>query len=264
MRWSSRYIRVCLAAAIAVIAHASEVMKLSVDERLAVVSHDKSRRWKLSDSVCLSRNSRDIACGSVTKVTPKAALVKLSAGFAGLKVGDRARLAGPERGISSVVDRASLSRPGTPYSFQLSLGMLGSLALVSPILAVEINLLPEISLGLSPTFFMGSDGTNSVVGAGGFLTANYYRRSYFRGLWFRTGPGVYSITASTSSNSTSKLQPAFLVTAGWRDAWRLPGSSMSWGIAVGLQYITDPVFDTVAVGAVGFQPVLIGDVGYSF
>lgn len=262
---------------------AAEVLRVGKDQVNIAVTHDEFRKWRVDERVCVyGSDSPDqkIVCGTVLKTTPKGAIVHLENKSNDVSAGNLIKgadeTAAPQPASSRKPAAALLSslprsEHARPYRFQVGGG--GGITASSPFpfpqfqLTLQYTLKPKFALGVSPIYFSApsATGLSRISALGSFVTLNYYRSEYFRGMWIQGGAGFAMITASDSSTiptvaSETGLAFGGIATVGWRGYWDI---GMNVGIAVGAEYLTSPTF-TNYVGSAGFIPLVLLDVGFNF
>ena len=219
--------------------YAAEVLFISESGKLVAVSHPNSRRWKITDYVCMLRNRRKLACGHVVKSLKPGAIIALSFQKETPNQGDRAIK-------TEIIWEEPESKDRSPSSLNFDLhqvtdrmqrNYLVSIGVViaSPIVNFEAAISPNLTLGLFGTTLSTSILGAAQTGYGGMISFNYYFNEPFTGPTIQLAGGMYYATAIL--NETSSSFPAFSsrVVAGHR--WRWEETSLHVGVGVSYFYM---------------------------
>lgn len=240
----------------------AQVLRVGSSQKILAISHEDFRQFRVRDYVCVTQDGRDVACGTVLKVTPKAAIVKLDSRSQDVARGDRVRLAPSGRKPAmALLDSVGMDESSGIFHNNLSGGISAGINFFFPTVNYQHTVSSEIALGVLPTFFAVSVNDTSVKALGGYLTGNYYGNEYFRGMWIQGGPGLFYFDTVSGEIQESGTAFAFLATAGWRGYWDL---GFNIGVAAGFQYIQEPNIGVVEIRSSGFQPLVVLDVGFNF
>ena len=250
-------------------AFGAEVLKVSDSARVISITHEERRQWAVRDYVCVVQEDREVACGTVAKTGPRGAVVRLENPSPQIAVGDRVKFAPPGRKPAMVLlDSIAPDENTKIQRNSLTAGLGAGKSFFYPLLHYQRLLGDSVSVGLLP-LYMGSktDLTGAAAAAfGGYVTLNYYGSDFFRGVWGQVGFGAIHVTAQTGDSLVgfqrqSGTSMGFLTTFGYRGYWDL---GMNIGAAMGGQFLSDPKINLMEISAIGFQPLLMLDVGINF
>lgn len=255
---------------------ASSVLKVGGSQRAVAVSQDGARPFRVGELVCIYRRIVKLDCGKVVRAGRNMAIVGLRRKNPSLARGnevlrqDPATFTGPvanssppplmRRPAATLIDSQSPPDEG-PTVNNLSAGLSTGLSFFFPILHFERAIGETFALGLMPLYFSTSTTTASATAFGGFGTLSYYGEQYFRGLWLQLGVGAYSLSANNLATSESSISPSVLGTVGWRSSWAL---GLNVGVALGVQWVSDPSFTSTDIKISGLHPVVQIDLGWAF
>ncbi len=247
---------------------ASEVVKIGLKKDFIAITQKKDPvGWLIEDRVCVVRENVVIECGEVIKLLKKLVLVKLDRPTAEILIGDRVINEEHKKYLKSrnpaakIFDSVSIVESPKNYKANISLGMSAGLNFFYPLLHLQGTISNNFALGLEPFYFRSSADYSSVTAFGLIVTLNYYGSEYFRGLWLSFGLGGYRFLTSNLHAEEEALVYGATGTLGWRGYWDL---GLNVGVALGLQYISNTDFQYTSVKALGFQPIAVLDVGFSF
>jgi len=105
---------------------ASEVVKVSNEKDIIVISHNENREWQTGDKICVIQNETNIACGTVKKITKSGAYVRLGTSDQKVEVG--AKVISQDNESATYTEEAPVvakEKKSMSY-FQVSLELLGA------------------------------------------------------------------------------------------------------------------------------------------
>lgn len=248
-------------------AFGSEVLRVGASQTIIAISHEKFRKWVMNDPVCIFLDEREIACGTVVKVTDAAGLVKLGTPSDLIARGQVARLSAkdtynPQRKPSAILMQSvPKDKESSAFYHNLSGGFSVGNGFYFPLLHFQRMISPQIALGIMPSYFSVSTGSGTLSAFATAVTANYYGHDFFRGLWIQSGLGVSFLSTSAAAGEQQATSFLTLLTVGWRGYWDL---GFNIGVCAGIQYLNDPNFNTVRLSGAGLQPLALIDVGFNF
>jgi len=154
--------------------------------------------------------------------------------------------------------------PSIPFHsrFQVSGGARFASTYFFPSLHIEYAVVEKYSLGVLP--FVGGKSTDGGFESqvfGVLVTANYFNRSYFKGLWLQGGVGYLSVSHTSATDSESSASVIVTGTAGYRERL-LP--HLTLGVAGGFQFARRVANRMVDSGVADLRPTILLDLGYQF
>ena len=254
------------------LAQAAELLRIGKDNVNIAVSHDAARQWAPRDRACVLQHGREIACGTVVKVSPKGAIVRLDAANYDVLAGDRVTGKGKAQGRDmSSVETPAMNSVAThaadeALTLDLSVGAFMGLSFVAPSISLAYAFNPHWAVGISGFFFSKTSATNtntSTSSMGGLASIHYYSAGTFRGIWGQVGAGMTTFSTSTSGTLNESGAALFgLGTVGYRHHF---SQGLNVGGGVGGQFYLDPGFATEgAIDSMGFAPIATLDVSWNF
>ncbi len=275
----------------------SEVVSVNLKEKVIRVTHDNSSRWTLDDSVCITRDKKDIACGIVIATDNELATVQIlsqsenvstdnasdSAGdyvqltfeFPNPQKGDSVRLIdkSPSIGIREIASELKAEKEfggkqiitnvydhltlQPPFMPESNLS--GGVNLIFPTLEYQQTISDYSAIGVMPIFMNYSVGDGAVKGTGCFVNYHHYSDGNLNGYWVKAGLGLYGLSYSYQSAEDSGIAPAISASFGKRI---FKNENLNFGFGAGAQYIFAKTNTGLSFG--GFIPSIIVDVGFAF
>ncbi len=270
----------------------ARVLALSSRGGHVAITHRGVDQWSPNERLCLFQDGASIGCGTVYKIQPKGAVVKLDQPSYRIRVGDVARRSNSRApaSVSNVISDSedTLILEKTTFAsrprglFNLTAGLGGSSTYRFPSVQIQMGLTRHLVLGVGPLLYSASvsdDGrpvaqqklatsTNFsaanrpiLSGFGGLATLTNYFGERYTGFFLSAGAGLTSLTLEGNGETQSKSEPFFMLTAGLRFTWQ---NSINIGVSAGATRAPVPSLDTAKFAEVGFQPLLLVDVGFNF
>lgn len=254
---------------------AEVVTQVLTGQRSAIISQNKTTPWSVEDRVCLPREGGKAVCGKVVQTTAHQATVKFDEAVKGIHVGDEIQPETygetAERTVASETPVAAEALPKVeavpaaatrpPMYRHILLGANSSFSTTTYHLNFQGYIADHVTLGISPGLFKVANNDVTITTFGAVFTANYYSEQAFRGLWGQFATGFYAFKADDGSITETTFSPAMLGTIGWRNDWAL---GLNIGVALGVQYITNPQRSSVGIPFNALQPILVTDIGIPF
>jgi len=275
----------------------SEVVNVSLKEKTIQISHDNLNPWVVDDSVCVTRNQKDIACGIVTQTTEELATVQilkrsenvskdhetdqagdyvqLTFDYPTPQKGDSIRLVdkSPSVGIRTLASELKNGKEfgGAPIDARIYDHLFGhpefvpdsnltvGINLIFPTIEYQQTISSRSAIGVMPIFMNYSVSDGAVKGTGCFLNYHYYSEGHLNGYWTKLGVGLYGLNYSYQKAEDSGVAPAISASLGKRF---FKNENLNFGFAAGAQYIFSST--TTGLAFNGFIPSLIVDIGFAF
>lgn len=256
--------------ALANFSYASKIVKVGPQTRY-VITTDEFPPWALHENICLTNSNIILVCGIIQQKTSSHIGIKVTQKMHPLKEGDYVLIRKNSRRVASVVGNEKvasseeikkINSSNSDDMFDGTVGLVAGFNYFFPSLHLQMALSKEFSIGLLGAFVTGG-GSNSVTGAGGFLTFDYFITHYaFRGLYLQGGIGLYNLTAQNLTASQTTTPPSIEVSIEWRGKayWGLP---FDIGVGIGGQYLI-PGTRTIAYSFQYLMPWFTAFLGYSF
>ncbi|NBX68975.1 MAG: hypothetical protein EBR01_08440 [Proteobacteria bacterium] len=275
----------------------SEVISVDSKEKLIQVTYDNSNPWSIDDSVCVTRNHKDIACGVVIKTHEESAIVQiltnaeeiskdqksdnggdyiqLTFDYPTPQKGDSVRLVdkSPSVGIRNLASELKGNKEFggesinskiydhllAPPAFVPASNLTAGVNLIFPTLEYQQSFTKRSAIGVMPIFMNYSVSDGKLKGTGCFLNYHFYSEGDLNGYWAKAGLGLYGLNYSYRNSEDSGVAPAVAASVG-RRIFQSP--NLNFGFAAGAQYI----FANTSTGLSfsGLVPSLILDVGFAF
>lgn len=231
---------------------ASQVIESSSNQSKVFISNKTECPWLVREEACVFQKERKVACGRVSQVNENGALLDLDFKTESIEKGHTVK---PEKRLLDIrlIDPPLKDRMisgalafGTNYYF--------------PFLSLELHLIRQYSIGLTPLFLNFSSSGIQLKAYGTYLTFNYSREPPMRNLWVRGGVGFYLIKPVSGTTAESYSSLATLLTVGWRERW---GKMFDVGASVGVQYVLNKA-KSLSLEYYGLLPIVTFDIGYRF
>lgn len=275
----------------------SEVVSVDLKEKTISITHDNSSPWTLDDSVCVTREQKDIACGVVIKSEGELATVQLlstseevskaqetdNAGdyiqltfdFPNPQKGDSVRLVdkSPSVGIrdlasnlkeekefgGAVLNSKNYDYLTVPPPFMPESNLTGGINLIFPTIEYQQTISGKSAIGVMPIFMNYSISDGAIKGTGCFVNYHFYSEGHLNGYWAKAGLGLYGLNYSYQGSEDSGVAPAVSTSFGKRI---FKNENLNFGFAAGAQYIFAKTGTGLSFG--GLVPSLIVDIGFAF
>lgn len=275
----------------------SEVVSVDLHEKTLQITYDNSNPWTIDDSVCITRDRRDIACGIVTKTNEELATVQLlttseevsqdqksdkggdyiqlTFEFPIPKKGDAVRLVdkSPSLGLRNLASELKTNREfggepirskiydhlTAPPPFAPSSNMTAGVNLIFPTLEYQQTFNARSAVGVMPIFMNYSVSEGKLKGTGCFVNYHFYSEGNLRGYWAKAGLGIYGLNYAYKNSEDSGIAPAIAGSVGRRI---FQNQNVNFGFAAGAQYIFART--NTGLSFSGLVPSLIIDLGFAF
>jgi hypothetical protein len=275
----------------------SEVISVDAKKREVKITHDNNTPWNVDDIVCITREQKDIGCGTVIDSNGDLATVQMTSQSEEVLKQEMADSSGeylqlsfdyplPEKGDSvRLVEKNSTSEirklaselkskkefggeplPTNIYDhlkveppFQSMSNLTAGFTLLFPTLEYQQTVTSHSALGLMPTFMNYSVNDGVVKGTGLFLNYHFYSDGPLYGYWAKVGAGIYGLSYSYKSNEEKNVVPALSFTVGKR---LFKTECLNFGFGAGGQYLFSKT--QTGLSFAGFIPSLVVDMGFAF
>ncbi|MFM8315724.1 MAG: hypothetical protein ACKOA8_15700 [Deltaproteobacteria bacterium] len=275
----------------------SEVISINAKEKTLKITHDNSAPWTVDDSVCVTRASKDIACGIVISTEQDLATVQINSQLEEVnqdtaadsegnytqltfdyptpQKGDSIRLVdkSPSVGIRDLASELKSNQEfggdkipvkvydhlKIPAPFVPESNLTAGFNLLFPTVEYQQTFTDHSAVGVMPIFMNYSVGDGSIKGSGCFFNYHYYSEGTLQGYWGKVGLGIYGLTYNYQTKEDGNVVPALSVMVGKR---LFKNNNLNFGFGAGGQYI----FASTQTGLSfnGFIPSLVVDVGFAF
>lgn len=245
------------------------VLQVSPSQRMISVANTNTI-WKINDPVCIFRDGKELACGSVYKIAAKGAIIRLNDHEPKIEKGDFAVLTSPpDRKVAAkeappVIssEQTAEATPNPKYHWDLSGGAGISPSFYFGNLNLQLALGKHFSVGT--VFFLAnaSLGQESTTSLTSMLAVNFYSREPFRGLWIQLGAGPQLFIISSGAAVESVYTYAGILTVGWRGQFEK--GRLNMGVGAGSLFVGQPATKLIQVTMSSIQPTLLFDIGLNF
>jgi hypothetical protein len=275
----------------------SEVISVNAKDKTLKITHDNSARWSVDDSVCVTQENKDVACGVVIAIDDELATVQLlqqteevtqetaddseseylqlTFNYPRPQKGDSVRLVekSPSQGIREIASdlKSNQEFGGNKINnkvydhlklagpFMPESNITGGFNLLFPTLEYQQTFNEHSAIGVMPIFMNHSVGDGTLKGSGCFVNYHYYSEGPLVGYWGKVGLGIYGLTYQYNGKEDGNVVPAVSAMVGRR---LFKSDNLNFGFGAGAQYI----FASTQTGLSfnGFVPSLVVDVGFAF
>lgn len=275
----------------------SEVISVDNKNRTLKITHDNKQPWTVDDSVCITKDGKDVACGIVTQTDQELATVLLTSqteevnqetasdaegnyvqltfSFPLPEKGNSVRLVdkSPSFGIREISSQLKSNHEfggeklnNKVYDYIKANGpfnpegnITAGFNLLFPTVEYQQTISEHSAIGVMPIFMSYSVSDGSVKGTGCFINYHYYSEGTLLGYWGRFGLGVYGLNYKYGRKEDSNVTPAVSAIFGKR---LFKNDHLNFGFGAGAQYI----YPTTQTGLAfnGFIPSLVVDIGFAF
>lgn len=241
---------------------ASTVIAVGKNHKSIALTHDtRGGKWAIDDRVCVIQSRKPVVCGTVRKSSASGALAVLDTTFDNIAPGDEIQRQAGTRSVAASLIETSTAPGRRSRRFSLTAGVDVGTTFFFPMIHAQLWIIPELAVGLRPSFFTGSAPQGSVTAFGGSATVSYYSRGYYRGLWLQGAGGLFVVSADPSmgmrENATA---PTTFATVGYRGVWK----GINMGFGTGVFYMSESNIAMLKVRAGGVHPLFVADAGYVF
>lgn len=275
----------------------SEVISINHKDRTLKITHDNSSPWSIDDSVCVTQDQKDVACGIVVATDPELATVQITSQnedintenasdsegnyvqltfhFPEPQKGDSVRLVdkSPSGGIRDIASALKSNqefggdklntkvydhlKANAPFLPESNLT--AGFNFIFPTIEYQQTISAHSAIGVMPIFMNYSVSDGSLKGTGCFINYHFYSEGSLLGYWGKAGLGIYGLNYSYAGKEDSNVSPAISVMVGKR---LFKNDHLNFGFGAGGQY----VFASTNTGLDfnGFIPSLVIDVGFAF
>jgi len=275
----------------------SEVISVNTKNKTLKITHDNSAFWSVDDSICVTQENKDIACGVVIAVDEELATVQLleqteevksetaddsestylqlTFNYPRPQKGDSVRLVekSPSLGIREIasalknnqefggskINNKVYERLKLTGPFMPESNITGGFNLLFPTLEYQQTFSDHSAIGVMPIFMNYSVSDGALKGTGCFVNYHYYSEGPLIGYWGKVGLGIYGLTYQFNGKEDGNVVPAVSAMLGRR---LFKNNHLNFGFGAGAQYI----FASTQTGMSfsGFVPSLVVDVGFAF
>lgn len=163
----------------------------------------------------------------------------------------------PARDVAAVLPAETVEEKIAAPRLNLSIGA----NYIFPSVQASVAVGTHYTLGVMPSYVIPyGAGSGKISGSGVLVTASYYDKGPFQGLWIEGGVGVSRLTFTIDGAAETLAAPAVLGAVGWRWYW---ASGTNFGFAVGVNGLFHSPQRKADLGFSGLLPALVLDLGFA-
>ncbi len=242
------------------------------------ITKDKTTAWLLNDYACFrpvvepdkkkTRQER-VACGQIVRVTKKGLIINITGSSETIKVGDRLEVERVDDWAyrdSGFIDINYLDPRDAFDQRNLSLGV----NIFQPNLHFEQGITRKLAVGFLVSYLSQDVGAGHITGLDYSVTASWYSKRLFDGIWVTGGAGWYLFRAQTSFDQERQASFSVFATLGYKwlisRSWDfgVAGGGPNIGIAGDVQYFFSHAPTKFDLNWNGVLPIVLLQLGWKF